>query len=78
MTLIGSANQDRRSFDLNYENNILCYDSKITGEERDLQLMHLSKSDPVTEEMFAEWSLADREDCSSFTIRIERCFVRLK
>ncbi|TWT60735.1 Cardiolipin synthase [Rubinisphaera italica] len=60
VTLIGSANHDRRSFDLNYENNILCYDSKITGEVRDLQLMYLSKSDPVTEEMVAEWSLIDR------------------
>ena len=29
VTLIGSANMDRRSFDLNYENNILLYDARI-------------------------------------------------
>src|SRR5262249_54862151 len=30
MTLIGSANMDRRSFELNYENNILFYDPGLT------------------------------------------------
>ena len=34
ITLIGSANMDRRSFDLNYENNILFYDSALTAEMR--------------------------------------------
>ena len=28
VTLIGSANMDRRSFDLNFENNILLYDQR--------------------------------------------------
>ena len=30
VTLIGSANMDRRSFDLNYENNILLWDEALT------------------------------------------------
>jgi len=60
VTLIGSANLDRRSFELNYENNILCYGSKITEDVRQLQMHYLSQSDPVTEEMIAEWSLFDR------------------
>ncbi len=30
VTLIGSANMDRRSFELNYENNILFYDQALT------------------------------------------------
>ena len=34
ITLIGSANMDRRSFDLNYENNILLYDCALTAEVR--------------------------------------------
>ena len=34
ITLIGSANMDRRSFDLNYENNILFCDSALTAEMR--------------------------------------------
>jgi len=34
VTLIGSANMDRRSFELNYENNILFYDPALTAEMR--------------------------------------------
>ena len=34
ITLIGSANMDRRSFDLNYENNILLCDPAVTAEMR--------------------------------------------
>ena len=32
VSLIGSANLDRRSFDLNYENNILFYDPALTAD----------------------------------------------
>jgi cardiolipin synthase A/B len=32
IALIGSANMDRRSFDLNYENNILLFDRSLSGE----------------------------------------------
>jgi hypothetical protein len=31
VALTGSANRDRRSFELNYENNILFHDSALTG-----------------------------------------------
>ena len=34
VTLIGSANMDRRSFDLNYENNILVCDPALTADMR--------------------------------------------
>jgi phosphatidylserine/phosphatidylglycerophosphate/cardiolipin synthase-like enzyme len=34
VTLIGSANMDRRSFELNYENNILFFDPALTAEMR--------------------------------------------
>ena len=33
ITLIGSANMDRRSFELNYENNILFYDRELTAQD---------------------------------------------
>ena len=33
VTLIGSANMDRRSFELNYENNILFHDPALTGAD---------------------------------------------
>ena len=37
VTLIGSANMDRRSFELNYENNILFHDPVLTGAVRERQ-----------------------------------------
>lgn len=60
VTLIGSANMDRRSFDLNYENNILLYDAKMTADMRALQGHYISKSNPVTSDMVAEWSVRRR------------------
>ncbi len=60
VTLIGSANMDRRSFELNYENNILFYDAEMTGELRRLQGEYLEKSRQITAEMVAAWSLPHR------------------
>ena len=41
--LIGSANMDRRSFDLNYGNNILLYDRKLTNYVLRLQAYYISQ-----------------------------------
>jgi cardiolipin synthase len=60
VTLIGSANMDRRSFDLNYENNILFYDPTLTAEVRRRQDAYLASSHPVTAEMVAQWSITRR------------------
>jgi cardiolipin synthase len=60
LTLIGSANMDRRSFDLNYENNILFYDPGLTGEVRRRQQDYLARSRRVTGEMVAAWSTPQR------------------
>lgn len=60
VTLIGSANMDRRSFDLNYENNILFYDPEMTKQMRARQEQYLSNSHQVTLEMVENWSLAHR------------------
>jgi cardiolipin synthase len=60
VTLIGSANMDRRSFDLNYENNILFYDPRLTAEMRRRQAAYLACSHPVTAEMVAEWPITRR------------------
>lgn len=46
VSLIGSANMDRRSFDLNYENNILFCDSDSTVALRQRQAEFTSKSVP--------------------------------
>jgi len=47
ITLIGSANMDRRSFDLNYENNILFCDAKLTASIRGRQEQYLASSNAV-------------------------------
>ena len=57
ITLIGSANMDRRSFELNYENNILIYDAELTGLLRDRQREYLALSHPVTLSSVEAWSL---------------------
>lgn len=48
VTLIGSANMDKRSFDLNYENNILLHDRAMTAEMRARQDAYIADSRPVT------------------------------
>jgi cardiolipin synthase len=60
VTLIGSANLDRRSFDLNYENNILVYDAALTADVRRRQDDYLASSTPVTAEMVGEWRVGRR------------------
>jgi cardiolipin synthase len=60
ITLIGSANIDRRSFELNYENNILLYDPTLTADMRRRQEEYLKRSHPVTVAMVAQWSTLRR------------------
>ncbi len=56
LTLIGSANMDRRSFELNYENNILFYDPALTADMRRRQESYIAKSVPVTAEVVEGWN----------------------
>jgi cardiolipin synthase A/B len=60
VTLIGSANMDRRSFDLNYENNVLFCDPTMTAEMRRRQDAYLACSHPVTADMVAQWPMTRR------------------
>jgi cardiolipin synthase len=60
VTLIGSANMDRRSFELNYENNILFYDQTLTNDLRQRQDSYIASSSPVTIEMVQDWSWQHR------------------
>lgn len=57
VTLIGSANMDRRSFDLNYENNILLHDAEATAAMRALQGHYIAQSREVLAEHVAAWPL---------------------
>ncbi|QDU82555.1 Cardiolipin synthase [Polystyrenella longa] len=58
--LIGSANMDRRSFDLNFENNILFYDHDLTSQIRSRQQAYISSSQLVSLESVQAWSLTTR------------------
>ncbi|MGB5299361.1 MAG: cardiolipin synthase, partial [Thiogranum sp.] len=60
VTLIGSANMDRRSFELNYENNILFYDSALTADVRQRQQDYIARSRPVDPETVAAWPMTRR------------------
>ncbi len=60
VTLIGSANMDRRSFDLNYENNILLWDEALTAELRKRQETFLASSNEVTLAEVEAWSAGRR------------------
>lgn len=60
ISLIGSANMDRRSFELNFENSLLLQDPAFTDELRALQCDYLKRSVPVTLEEVHQWSLPRR------------------
>jgi cardiolipin synthase len=55
ITLIGSANMDRRSFDLNFENNILLYDPQLTQAVRERQQAYINSADAVLKETVKGW-----------------------
>ena len=60
ITLVGSANIDRRSFDLNFENNVLVFDADLTARVRERQEVYLAASHPVDVDEVADWSMGRR------------------
>ena len=58
--LIGSANLDRRSFELNFENNILFEDRTFAEAVRARQDEYLAKSDRVTRADVERYGIALR------------------
>jgi Phosphatidylserine/phosphatidylglycerophosphate/cardiolipin synthases and related enzymes len=58
--LIGSANLDRRSFELNFENNILFADDAFANALRDRQDQYLADSDPVTGAVVESFGIFER------------------
>lgn len=55
ITVVGSSNLDLRSFDLNYENNILLQDAEITAAVQERQNDYMSRSDVVELEQVIAW-----------------------
>lgn len=60
VALIGSANLDRRSFELNFENNILFRDKDFAAEIRARQDAYITDSDAITAENMAGVGMARR------------------
>jgi cardiolipin synthase len=60
LSLVGSTNLDLRSFDLNYENDILLRDDQITQQIYDRQQEYISQSDAVTLEYVNTWTYQRR------------------
>jgi cardiolipin synthase len=60
ITLIGSANMDRRSFELNYENNILLHDPALTVAMHKRQRSYIERSRSITKEAVTTWPMARR------------------
>lgn len=57
ISLIGSANMDRRSFDLNYENTILFSDQALTAALYQRQQNYLLRARRVTVQEIDNWSV---------------------
>ncbi len=57
ISLIGSANLDRRSFDLNFENNILFCDEALTAALQKRQHSYLENATQVTTQDVESWSI---------------------
>ena len=57
LMLIGSANMDRRSMELNYENNILVYDRELAEAMLARQREYIARSRPVTLRHVERWSM---------------------
>jgi hypothetical protein len=77
--LIGSPNMDRRSFELNYENNILFEDPGLTCAMRERQQDHIARSHPVTKGTVVAWPMSPSSapsgpcfDVSWDPVRVER------
>ena len=60
LALIGSTNLDLRSFDLNYENDILLRDDQIAAAIFERQSHYIGRSDAVTLEHVNDWSYPRR------------------
>ena len=60
LCLVGSSNMDRRSLELNFENNILFYSPEAAKEVRDRQQAYLGDSDAVDPDWVRNRSIAKR------------------
>jgi cardiolipin synthase len=57
VSLIGSANMDRRSFELNFENNILLADTATTAAIRERQAQYISSAIAIARSSVDSWTI---------------------
>lgn len=67
-TFLGSSNMDIRSFDLNFENDILLSDRSLTGKIRERQMAYLADSTPIDPAAVKTWSIPRRIWLNTFAI----------
>ena len=60
LALIGSANLDRRSLELNFEISMLVYDSDFASHLRFLQQSYMDNSTLLTKKTVSGWSIPER------------------
>lgn len=60
MTMFGSANMDRRSFELNYEMNIFVVDDSLAHDLEARQQSYIARSREITLSEIAGWSMGRR------------------
>ncbi len=70
LSLLDTANFDRRSFELNYEISFATTDITFTSQLRDLQMQYISDSDRIDKN---QWS--ERSDYSRFVENTARLFA---
>lgn len=68
LAFVGSSNMDIRSFDLNFENDILLRDRDLTLAVRDRQMEYLAASTPVDPEEVRAWPLWRRVWLNAFAV----------
>jgi cardiolipin synthase len=67
-TFLGSSNMDIRSFDLNFENDMLFSDPGLTGRIRERQMAYLAVSTPVDPAAVKAWSIPRRIWFNAFAV----------
>lgn len=60
VTMLGSSNLDMRSFDLNYENNVLIYDPTFTATINRRQKQYIADSNTIILKQVDQWSRPKR------------------
>jgi cardiolipin synthase len=68
ITFMGSSNLDIRSFDLNFENDVLLRDKTLTQAVRSRQMEYAAASTPVDPAAVRAWPLARRIWLNVFTV----------